>query len=119
MLRRLAIVLSLCLAAGTALAGSAFAGAVTSKPDPEAGKALAGRLCTNCHLVNSTQAHVNVDVPSFREIANKEAQTEGAIMARIVIPSHPMPEIPLTKREIADLAAYIMTLRDPGERQAQ
>ena len=59
------------------------------------------------------QEHANVDVPSFREIANKAA---GTIMGRIVLPSHPMPEIPLTTREIADLAAYIMTLRDPGER---
>lgn len=118
MLRSLAIALSLCLAAGTAFTGTVFAGAVTSKPDPERGKALAGRVCTNCHLVNSAQQNINIDVPSFREIANKEAQTEGAIMARIVLPSHPMPEIPLTKREIADLAAYIMSLRDPGERQA-
>ena len=102
-----------CLLLGASMA---FAGAVTSKPDPERGKTLAESLCANCHLVNSTQQHANVDVPSFREIANKQAQTEGAIMGRIVLPSHPMPEIPLTKREIADLAAYIMTLRDPGER---
>ena len=89
---------------------------MTSEPDAERGLALAERLCTNCHLVKADQEHANVDVPSFREIANKQAQTAGAIMGRIVLPSHPMPEIPLTKREIADLAAYIMTLRDPGER---
>ncbi|MGV1015194.1 MAG: c-type cytochrome [Methyloceanibacter sp.] len=102
-----------CLLLGASLA---FAGGVTSLPDPEQGKALAERLCTNCHLVSPGQRHANVDVPSFPEIANKQAQTEGAIMGRILLPSHPMPEIPLTKREIADLAAYIMTLRDPGER---
>ena len=96
--------------------GFAYAGPVTSEPDAERGLALAERLCTNCHLVKAGQEHANVDVPSFREIANKQAQTAGAIMGRIVLPSHPMPEIPLTKREIADLAAYIMTLRDPGER---
>ena len=32
-------------------------------------------------------------------------------MARIVIPKHPMPVIPLTKHELEDLAAYIMSLR--------
>ena len=97
--------------------GFAFAGPVTSKPDSSHGKDLAVRLCSNCHLVGAIQQeYANVDVPSFHEIANKEAQTEGSIMAHIMLPKHPMPEIPLTKSELADLAAYIMSLRDPGER---
>jgi mono/diheme cytochrome c family protein len=97
-------------------ASLALAGPVTTKPDPAHGQDLAGRLCSNCHLVGTgQQRHANVDVPSFREIANKEAQTEGTIMAHIALPKHPMPTIPLTTRELADLAAYIMSLRDPGD----
>ena len=97
--------------------GLAFSGPVTSEPDSAHGKDLAARLCSNCHLVGAIQQeYANVDVPSFHEIANKEAQTEGSIMAHIMLPKHPMPEIPLTKSELADLAAYIMSLRDPGER---
>jgi mono/diheme cytochrome c family protein len=96
-------------------AGFASAGPLT-KFEVERGQALAKRLCANCHLVNGAQQQANVDVPSFREIANKSAQSEGAIMARIVLPSHPMPEIPITKQEIADLAAYIMSLRDSDTR---
>ena len=42
---------------------------------------------------------------SFPEIANKEGQTAGSIMAHIVLPKHPMPSIPLTQGELADLAA--------------
>lgn len=94
-------------------AGAALAGPVTSAPDPEHGKELAQRLCSNCHLVTSTQQRVNVDVPSFHEIANMQGQTEGSIMAKIVIPKHPMPVIPITKSELNDLSAYIMSLRDP------
>jgi mono/diheme cytochrome c family protein len=95
--------------------GLALAGPVTTKPDPTHGKDLAMRLCSNCHLVGAgQQEHANVDIPSFREIANKEAQTDGSIVAHIVLPKHPMPTIPLTTSEIADLAAYIMSLRDPG-----
>ena len=93
--------------------GTAFAGPVTDKPDPVHGQDLAERLCSNCHLVGSGQRQANADVPSFHEIANKQGQTEGAIMARIVLPKHPMPQIPLTKSELADLAAYIKGLRDP------
>ena len=77
----------------------------------ERGKALAERVCSNCHLVSDQQAKAVADVPSFREIANKPNLTEGEIMARIVIPKHPMPAIPLTKHELEDLAAYIMSLR--------
>jgi mono/diheme cytochrome c family protein len=97
------------LGAGAGLA----ANPVTSAPDPQHGKDLAERLCSNCHLVTSTQENANVDVPSFVEIANMEGQTAGSIMAKIVIPKHPMPVIPITKAELNDLAAYIMSLRKP------
>ena len=94
-------------------ASLAFAG-VTSQPDKVQGKALAEKLCTNCHLVGSAQQQqpANADVPSFQEIANREDQTAGAITARIMLPKHPMPQIPLTKTELADLAAYILSLRN-------
>ena len=95
--------------------GGSFAGPVTSAPDPQHGGQLARRLCSNCHLVSVEQTKAIADVPSFKEIANRPAQTEAAVLAGIVIPKHPMPVIPLTKFELNDLAAYIMSLRDPGE----
>ena len=81
---------------------------------PVQGKVLAEKLCTNCHLVGSAQQQqpANADVPSFKEIADREDQSAGAITARIMLPKHPMPQIPLTKAELADLAAYILSLRD-------
>ena len=95
-------------------AAPAFAGApVTNAPDPINGRELASRLCSNCHLVGSgQQEQANADVPSFHEIANKEGQTAGSIMAHIMLPKHPMPVIPLTKKELSDLAAYILTLHE-------
>lgn len=97
-------------------AETAFGGSVTNKPDPLHGRNLALRLCSNCHLVESGQQHAHADVLSFREIANKQGQTEGTIMAHIILPNHFMPQIPLTKSELADLAAYIKSLRDPEHR---
>jgi mono/diheme cytochrome c family protein len=107
-LRTVFAALLLLLSMPLALAG------VTSQPDPVKGKVLAEKLCTNCHLVGSAQQQqpANADVPSFPEIANLEGQTAGAITARIMLPKHPMPTIPLTKDELADLAAYILSLRD-------
>jgi mono/diheme cytochrome c family protein len=103
--------LLILLATSTLGAVVVHAAAVTTKPDPLHGKELAQQLCSNCHLVDSQQQHVNVDVPSFNEIANKGGQTAGAIKARIVLPKHPMPTIPLTQSEMADLAAYILSMR--------
>ena len=102
MLRYLLAALALPLFASLTLAG------VTSEPDKVQGKAL------DCHLVGSAQQQQpsNADVPSFKEIADREDQTAGAITARIMLPKHPMPQIPLTKTELADLAAYILSLRN-------
>jgi mono/diheme cytochrome c family protein len=106
-LRYVIIALSLLVFMPVALAGA------TSQPDPVHGKGLAEKLCTNCHLVGSAQQqHANADVPSFHEIANREGQTAGTITARIILPKHAMPTIPLTKAELADLAAYILSLRN-------
>jgi hypothetical protein len=60
---------------------------------------LAEKLCTNCHLVGSAQQQqpANADVPSFSEIANLEGRAAGAITARIMLPKHPMPQIPLPR----------------------
>ncbi len=84
-------------------------------PDPKAGQDLAEKLCTSCHIVGSqaASASVSADVPSFVAIANKPGQTAQAIAGRIVIPHPPMPQIHLTRNEIADLAAYILSLRKP------
>ena len=111
MLRYLLAALALPLFASLALAG------VTSKPDPVQGKLLAEKLCTNCHLVSSAQQQqpANADVPTFKEIAGREDQSAGAITARIMLPNHPMPQIPLTKAELADLAAYILSLREEAK----
>ena len=90
----------------------AYGSPVTSAPNSQHGKELAARLCSNCHLVGtSEQQQANADVPSFHEIANKEGQSAGAIMAHIMLPKHPIPTIPLTKSELADLSAYILSLR--------
>jgi len=97
------------LLAGTDVAS---AGPGTSLPDAASGQRLAERLCASCHLTGTSQEHANVEVPSFREIAGKTGQTEGAVMAHVMLPKHPMPALPLTRRELADLAAYIMSLRE-------
>lgn len=83
-------------------------------PDAKAGQAVAKKLCTSCHMVGkqSATASVLADVPSFVAIANKPGQSAESIAGRIVVPHPPMPRIHLSRNEIADLAAYILSLRE-------
>ncbi|HRN88641.1 cytochrome c [Hyphomicrobium sp.] len=99
------------------LLGSALAAgpASTPKPDPENGRSVAERLCVGCHLIEQKSAGaLPADVPSFAAIANKDGQTMEAIAGRIVIPHPPMPAIALSREEIRNVVAYIMTLRTAG-----
>lgn len=97
------------------LVGSAsgIAAPATPKPDPEKGHELAERICVACHVVSRQAATstITADVPSFPEIANKPGQSMETLAGRIVIPHPAMPAIPLSREEIVNVVAYIMTLR--------
>ena len=97
--------------AGLALSGSAVRAQI--HPDAKSGKELASKLCVGCHIVGpeASTASVPADVPSFERIANQPGQTTRAIAGAIVVPHPPMPQIELTREEIGDVAAYILTLR--------
>jgi cytochrome c len=107
---RLAL-LTCALIAGASL----FATVVQAQihPDAKTGHQIASKLCTGCHIVGEKAANATMpaDVPTFDEIANKPGQTAEKIAGRIVIPHPPMPQIQLTREEIGDVAAYIMSLR--------
>lgn len=92
-------------------ASASYAQLVSAK----AGQELAEKLCTSCHIVGKEPANASMpsDVPSFTEIANRPDQTAVRIAGRIVIPHPAMPQIQLSRQEIADLAAYILSLRKP------
>jgi len=86
-----------------------------TKPDPENGRIIARALCTNCHVIGegSNAAGVNADVPSFPTIANKSDQSAERISNWLLSAHGPMPNIHLTRKELLDLAAYIISLRKP------
>ena len=106
----------LAAAAAAAIVGTGvFSGAVLAQihPDAKTGKAIAEKLCVGCHIVGAEAAGASVssDVPSFEQIANVPDQTVKSIAGAIVIPHPPMPQIQLTREEIGDVAAYILSLK--------
>ena len=82
--------------------------------DAAAGHAFAREACRACHMVEAKQQKPRRIIigPAFRDIANTRAMTATAIRVFLTT-SHPkMPNLILTPEEIADVSAYILSLRN-------
>jgi len=77
-----------------------------------AGHAFAREACKACHVVEPTRLPRRFEIgPAFRDIANTPGMTTTALTAFLTT-SHPkMPNLILTPKEIADVTAYILSLR--------
>jgi mono/diheme cytochrome c family protein len=98
---------------GAALAASAF-GAKAQDGDVWTGHAFAREACKACHMVDPEARPPRIFEigPTFRDIANIRGMTATAIRV-FLTSSHPkMPNLILTPNEIADVTAYILSLRD-------
>ncbi|WP_321343939.1 cytochrome c [Breoghania sp.] len=72
-----------------------------------AGEKLARLWCASCHVVASDQEAGNPDTPPFSEIAER-ADLSEASMEIWLAGTHPvMPDMSLSRAEIAALVAYI------------
>lgn len=86
-------------------------GPEVTKPDPQNGQVLAEKLCVSCHVVEADVGPVQSDIPSFKSIANRPGQTREALMNWLTLPHPPMPDLGLSRQEIRDLGAYLISLR--------
>ncbi len=77
--------------------------------DAAKGEVIAKRWCAACHLVSPEQKEANPDVPSFAAVAHK-VKSPQALAAFLMDPHPKMPDMSLTREEIADLVAYIKSL---------
>ena len=101
------------VALAVALAATAFS-AKAQEGDIAAGHAFAREACKACHMVEVDEGSSRMIVigPAFRDIANTPGMTATAIRV-FLTSSHPkMPNLILTPEEIADVSAYILSLRD-------
>lgn len=108
MRHRLWLALLASLAAGSA--------AAADRPgDPAAGGTLARALCSSCHLTSPGQRGPVPDgVPTFMAIAARTDITADRLVEAMVSPTHPvMPQAPLSRQQMLDVAAYVLSLRQP------
>lgn len=83
--------------------------AIAFAADAAKGEVIAKRWCAACHLVSPEQTHANPDAPSFSSIAHKKQALQ---LKTFLTDPHPkMPDMSLTRDEIADIIAYIGTLK--------
>ncbi len=78
--------------------------------DAAKGEIIAKRWCATCHLVSADQIAANSDVPSFASIAHKTKLTSETLRVFLSSPHPKMPDMSLTRSEIADIVAYIRSL---------
>jgi mono/diheme cytochrome c family protein len=96
-----------------ALAAAAF-NAKAQDGDIAAGHAFARQACKACHMVElKGRSPRRFEIgPAFRDIAATPGMTATALKV-FLTSSHPkMPNLILTPEEIADVSAYILSLRD-------
>ena len=83
--------------------------------DAAAGLSFASEACRSCHVVDPEEKSPrNLAIaPSFRDIANTPGMTATALQV-FLISSHPkMPNLILKPQQMADVIAYIISLREP------
>lgn len=77
--------------------------------DAAKGEIIVKRWCAACHLVSPDQKQANSDAPSFASVAHK-IKSSKVLTAFLSDPHPKMPDMNLTRSEIADIVAYIGTL---------
>lgn len=80
--------------------------------DADAGRMIARDSCATCHAVfRDGKPSPNVQAPPFESIAAVPGMTAIALRAALTSPHHRMPNIVLSPTEMADVIAYILSLK--------
>lgn len=80
--------------------------------DVATGERLAKRWCAGCHLVAEGQGTASVDAPTFTGLAaTRTAEAIGDFLTLPGTTHSKMPDMALSRVEIADIAAYIASLK--------
>jgi mono/diheme cytochrome c family protein len=86
--------------------------------DAVSGLAFAKSACGGCHAVERRSVSPNPNAPPFARIVNQEGVTSNTLAAWLRDAHNYPSEMKLTldAPKVDDLAAYMLTLRDPNYR---
>ncbi len=95
-----------------ALALVALPAGAQESGDRFAGHELAVRWCSSCHVVDPGQQRQGSDVvPTFAAIAAMKSTTAASLQVFLATPHGRMPDYTLSRDDIANVSAYILSLR--------
>jgi mono/diheme cytochrome c family protein len=78
--------------------------------DRVAGQRVAEHICAECHQVDA-KLRPGLPGPDFARVAAMPSTTMAALQAFLRTPHAKMPNISLSKTEIDDVTAYLMSLK--------
>jgi Cytochrome c, mono- and diheme variants len=97
-----------------ALAALLFPVTMAQAADALAGKRIADRWCTSCHVVESgskgSPARGTDAVPTLASIAHDPQRGPDWPRQWLTSPHPPMPDLNLSRAEIEDVVAYLQSL---------
>jgi mono/diheme cytochrome c family protein len=103
---KLGLIVAMCVAA----VDCAWAQSIGS---PSQGLRLARTQCAECHLVEKGSGpSPNPAAPTFEDIANIRGMTSTALTAALRTSHDTMPNVIIKGNDIADVVAYILSLKE-------
>jgi cytochrome c len=97
--------------AGAAVVAAAFLTTPVAAANIPAGQKLAQVWCAGCHVVDAGENKTGNDaVPSFLSIARRPSTSESSLAVFLSTSHGRMPDYSLSRREIRDVSAYILSL---------
>jgi len=91
--------------------------APASAEDPAAGRQIAKQVCSACHAIDyRMRRSPNPKAPTFATVARMSSTTETSLAVFLTTSHEPMPNFVLSRQEIGDITAYILSLKRPGQR---
>jgi mono/diheme cytochrome c family protein len=87
-----------------------LAGTMAFAQNAENGRRLSERWCSECHALDAAPGKVG-KAQSFASIAAKETITFEMIASFLRLPHATMPNLPLSRKDTQDIAAFIMDLK--------
>ena len=91
------------------------ASAQTAPADPAVGLTAAKRWCADCHVIAGDQRGAGPDAaPTWTSLMRDPAVTPGGLRQFLLAPHRGMPNLQLSRQDIDDIVAYMLTLRSSG-----
>ena len=84
--------------------------AVAFAQDIENGRRLSERLCAACHAIDAKPTKFN-RAPPLMAIAARQDVNLDMITSFLLLPHATMPNVPMSRNNAVDIAAFIMDMR--------